>query len=320
MKRVIVTGATGFVGANLARRLLHTGHEVHLLVRPGSERWRIEDIRADVRLHELHLENASTVAPVVKRIRPEWVFHLAAHGAYSSQTDWQQMVQTNLCGTANLVSACLPTGFEALVNTGTSSEYGLKAHAPLESEVLEPNSHYAVTKAAATLYCQHAAKSHRVHLPTLRLYSVYGPYEDPQRLLPTLILAGLQGQLPPLVNPKIARDFVYVDDVVEAYLLAATVQAHEFGPVYNIGTGVQTKLREVVKLARRVLNVPAKPAWGTMPNRKWDTDSWICDNRKAQAALGWRPRHDLEAGFRKMVAWFQQAAPPVYGAKPERSS
>ena len=312
MKRVIVTGATGFVGANLARRLLRDGHQVHLLLRPGSERWRIEGIRADVRLHELQLEDASRVTRVVKRIRPEWIFHLAAHGGSSSQTDAQRMVATNLCGTMNLVSACLQTGFEALVNTGSSSEYGLKDHAPAESEPLAPNSHYAVTKAAATMYCRYIAASQRVHLPTLRLYSAYGPFESPQRLMPTLIRAGLQGQLPPLVNPNIARDFIYVDDVVEACLRAAQIQTRESGPVYNIGTGVQTKLREVVKLARRVLNVPAKPAWGTMPNRNWDTDSWVCDNRKARAAMGWQPHHDLEAGFRKMVDWFQQASPPVY--------
>lgn len=320
MKRVIVTGAAGFVGANLARRLLRDGHQVHLLVRPGGERWRIEGICADARLHELQLEDASSLARVVKGIRPEWIFHLAAHGGSSSQTDAQQMVRTNLGGTVNLVSACLQTGFVALVNAGSSSEYGLKDHAPAENEPLEPNSHYAATKAAATMYCRYVAKSHRVHLPTLRLYSVYGPYEAPQRLMPTLIRAGLRGKLPPLVNPKVARDFVYVEDVVEACLLAAQVQTREFGPVYNIGTGTQTSLRDVVKLARQVLNVPAKPAWGTMPNRKWDTDSWVCDNRKAHAALGWQPRHDLEAGFRKMVDWVRQAPPPVYAGKLKRSS
>src|ERR1019366_3585260 len=159
MKRVIVTGATGFVGANLARRLLRDGHEVHLLVRPNYQPWRIEEIRSDVRLHELHLHDAEGVARVVSQIRPDWVFHLAVHGAYSWQTDWEQMVRTNIQGTMSLVSACLKTGFEAFVNTGSSSEYGFMNHAPAESEPVEPNSHYAITKVAATLFCRHTAQS-----------------------------------------------------------------------------------------------------------------------------------------------------------------
>ena len=179
MKRVLLTGGTGFVGANLARRLVRDGHELHLLVRSACQPWRIADIRTDLRLHELHLHDAETVARVVAQIRPDWVFHLAVHGAYSWQTELEQMVRTNIQGTMSLVSACLKTGFAAFVNAGSSSEYGLKDHAPAESEPLEPNSHYAVTKAAATLFCRYTAQSQRVHLPTLRLYSVFGPYEDP---------------------------------------------------------------------------------------------------------------------------------------------
>ena len=118
MKRVILTGGTGFVGANLARRLLCDGHELHLLVRPNYQPWRIDEIRSDMRLHELHLHDAEAIARVVGQVRPDWVFHLAVHGAYSWQTDWEQMVRTNIQGTMSLVSACLKTGFEAFVNTG----------------------------------------------------------------------------------------------------------------------------------------------------------------------------------------------------------
>jgi len=305
MKRVIITGATGFVGANLARRLLHDGHEVHLLVRPSYTRWRIEAIRADVRLHEVNFGDEEALACILDNIRPDWVFHLAAHGAYSWQTDLRQMVQTNIVGTINLVQACLKAGFEAFVNTGSSSEYGFKDHAPTEREWLEPNSHYAVTKASATLFCRYTAQSRGVHLPVLRLYSVYGPYEEPKRLMPTLILRGLKGELPPLVNPDIARDFVYVDDVVEAYLLAATRPDQEPGAVYNVGTGVQTSLREVVEVARRVMGVTVEPEWGSMPDRQWDANVWVSDSRKIQNELGWRPRHTFEQGFCLMVNWFR---------------
>lgn len=305
MKRVLVTGATGFVGANLVRRLLRDGHEVHLLLRPRHDAWRIEEIRGDVRLHEARLEDAEAVARGVSSVRPDWVFHLAAYGAYPTELDLPRMIQTNVVGTMHLVEACLRTGFEAFVNTGSSSEYGFKAHAPPEDDWLEPNSHYAVTKASATLYCRFTAQSRRVHLITLRLYSVYGPYEEPTRLLPTLVTRALKGELPPLVDPDVARDYVYVEDVCHACLLAAGQPNQERGAVYNVGTGVQTRLREVVELTRRHLGLTAEPSWGSMPNRTWDTHSWVADHRKISQALGWQPQHSFEQGFGELVDWFR---------------
>lgn len=305
MKRVIMTGATGFVGANLARRLLQKGDELHLFARRGYHSWRIQDMCADVQIHEISLGNLETLSKLVNTIHPDWIFHLAVYGAYSSQTDIHQMTQTNIVGTMNLVEACVKTGFEAFVNTGSSSEYGYKDHAPSETEWLEPNSHYAVTKASATLFCRYTGQSQNVHIPTLRLYSVYGPYEEPTRLMPTLIQKGLRGELPPLVNPVIVRDYVYVEDVVDAYLLAATHPHQEPGVVYNVGTGTQTSLREVVAVARRVMSIPVEPAWGTMPNRQWDTTVWVADSRKIQTELGWQPRYTFKQGFRVMVDWFR---------------
>jgi len=311
-KRVLITGATGFIGANLARRLVHDGHEVHFLVRQGHSQWRIEAIRTEVRLHEVNLGDEDALTQVVGRIRPEWVFHLAAHGAYSHQSDLRRMLETNVLGTIHLVAACLDTGFEAFVNTGSSSEYGFKDHAPSETEWLEPNSHYAVTKASATLFCRHTAQRERVHLPTLRLYSVYGPYEEPTRLMPTLIVRGLHGEIPPLVSPDIARDYIYVDDVIEAYLLAATQPGRELGAVYNVGTGIQTSLRDVVEVARRVLGIVVEPQWGSMPSRPWDTNIWVSDNQKIRAVLDWHPRHTFEQAFRLMANWFR-SSPALWG-------
>lgn len=306
MKRVLVTGATGFVGANLARRLLHDGHEVNLLVRPGWTPWRLMEIRHHVRLIEGNLGDRDWLGDAIARIRPDWIFHLAVHGAYSSQQDLHQIVATNIVGTVNLVDACLRSGFEAFVNTGSSSEYGFKDHPPHEREWLEPNSYYAVTKAAGTLFCRYTAQAHHVHLPTLRLYSVYGPYEEPTRLVPTLIVKGFDNTLPPLVDPEIARDYVYVADVVDAYLLAATSRhLPEPGAVFNVGTGTQTTLREIVDRTRRLLAIDSPPVWGSMPNRHWDSSVWVADNRALRQALGWQPRFDLDQGLRALAAWFR---------------
>jgi dolichol-phosphate mannosyltransferase len=311
-RRVLLTGGTGFVGANLARRLLADGHEVHLLVRPARKAWRLEGIRDDVRLHTASLDDRAAVERAVRRVKPEWIFHLAAHGAYSWETDLDRIVATNVVGTMHLVRACLRAGFEAFVNAGSSSEYGFKKTAPGERAWVEPNSHYAVTKVAATHFCRLTAAQEKVKIATLRLYSVFGPWEEPNRLLPTIVAHGLAGTLPPLVDPRIARDYVYVDDVSEAFVRAAAKPHPEPGPVFNVGTGKQTTLRQVVDVTRRVLGVREKPKWGSMPNRRWDTSTWVSDPRAIRRALGWTPRYTFERGFRQMVAWMR--------AEPERAA
>jgi len=303
--RVLITGATGFVGANLARRLVADGHNVHALVRPGYRRWRLEGL-AGVELHSVELVDREATFRVVAGIRPEWVFHLAASGAYSWQRDTGAMVATNLTSLVNLLDACSAVGFAAFVNTGSSSEYGCKDHPPTEDEWLDPNSSYAVTKAAATHYCRFIAARDQVPVPTLRLYSVYGPYEEPNRLLPQLIVHGRRGGYPPLASPEIARDYVYVDDVTEAYVRAASQRVAEPGAVYNVGSGVQTSLGEMVALAGEVFGVRTAPVWGGMANRAWDTTVWVANIDKIGRELAWRPRFSVAEGFRAMAAWFAQ--------------
>ena len=128
--RVILTGASGFIGANLARRLLRDGSEVHLLVRPAEARWRLDTILDKVFVHEVALQQQELVESIVTRVDPDWVFHLAAYGSYSTQCDVQSIISTNYNGTVNLVEACLKTGFRAFVNAGSSSEYGYKNPRP----------------------------------------------------------------------------------------------------------------------------------------------------------------------------------------------
>ncbi|HEY9715770.1 MAG TPA: SDR family NAD(P)-dependent oxidoreductase [Chroococcales cyanobacterium] len=304
-KTSLLTGASGFVGANLARRLLRDGHKVHLLVRKGHATWRLNDISAHCAIHEIDLLDFEQLSNVIAKIKPDWIFHLAANGAYSWQNDFDQIVATNFTATVNLVRACLATEFGAFVNTGSSSEYGLKDHPPGEEEGLEPNSHYAAAKASATIFCKHLAAANKVHIPTLRLYSVYGSWEEPNRLMPAMIVHGLNKQLPPLVDKDIARDYIYIDDVLDAYIAAAETETDEPGAVYNVGTGVQTSIGEVVEIARSLLDIDEQPQWGSMPNRKWDTTVWVSNNRKLQERLGWRPEHNFKQGFAEFVDWFK---------------
>jgi UDP-glucose 4-epimerase len=307
----LVTGAAGFVGANLARRLLADGWEVELVVHPGSDPWRLEDVRGDARLHEADVTDAAAVEAVVAAARPTHVFHLAAHGAYSWQTDASRILETNVVGTLRVLATALRAGCAAVVNTGSSSEYGFADHAPSEDELPAPNSIYAVGKTAATLLAGLLGRDSSTRVSTLRLYSAYGPFEEPGRLLPTLALAALDHRLPPLVDPSTARDFVHVDDVVEAYLAAA--ERGGAGEVYNVGSGTQTTLAELVRVAGEVFGFTPEPEWGSMPARDWDTGTWVANTAKIARELGWAPRASLPDGLRGLGEWL--AASPELRAR-----
>jgi nucleoside-diphosphate-sugar epimerase len=251
-----------------------------------------------------NLEDGTGLESELTGFKPHWIFHLAADGAYSWQRDPVSILRTNVMGTANLLNVCLANGFEAFVNTGSSSEYGLKDHPPREDEALEPNSQYAVAKAAATMYCRQAARASGAPISTLRLYSVYGPWEEPQRFIPQLVARGLEGRLPPLASRETARDYIYVSDVCDAYLTVARGMPDP-GAVYNVGTGVQTTLGQAVDLARRVLGITVEPLWKSMPDRGWDTATWVGDSSKLQKRLGWRPATDLEQGLQLTAEWLR---------------
>ncbi|MEA2645588.1 MAG: hypothetical protein QOE92_671 [Chloroflexota bacterium] len=311
--RALLTGGAGFLGANLARRLVADGHEVHLLLRPGSDRWRLTGLEASLAIHEGDLADPAAVAVAVASARPRWVFHLAAHGAYSWQRDATRMVRTNVVGFANLLDATFDAGCDAVVNTGTSSEYGAGGDRPPEGQPLRPTTHYAATKATATWIAAQAAHRDGRHIPTLRPYSTYGPWEEPGRLMPTLLLRALDGGWPGLASPDSAHDFIHVDDVVDAYLLVAGARGDDPAPVYNAGTGRQTALRDLVDIVAARLDVKAAPAWGAYPDRPWDTTAWVADASRLRG-LGWAPRVSLEDGVVSMAAWLAKHR-DVYAAR-----
>jgi len=307
-RRALLTGATGFIGACLTRRLLAEGHDVELILRPGSDPWRLDEVRESVIIHEADLRDETAIGAAVDAAKPDWVFHLAAHGAYSWQDNPRDILESNVLGALNLAQAAARRGFDAFVNAGSSSEYGFQDHAPSEAEALEPNSTYAVAKASATLLCSQIAAQHGLRIATLRLYSVYGPWEDPRRLMPTLVTHGLRGELPPLVDPDTARDFLHVDDACSAFVLAATKPSPSNG-IYNLGSGVQTRLRDLVGIARTVLGIPATPRWGTHARRSWDASVWVADPAKINSELGWRAEIGLELGLQSFAAWLRESSP-----------
>jgi dolichol-phosphate mannosyltransferase len=303
--KALVTGAGGFVGANLAATLAEAGHDVVAWVHPGSPTWRLDAVADAVEVRPVELLDAEAIEGGVQSSQPDWIFHLAAHGAYSWQRDAERIMQTNLVSTVRLLTACQRRGFAAFVNAGSSSEYGFQDHAPIENELPEPNSDYAVMKAAATLHCRFVAERDDLHVVTLRLYSVYGPWEEPGRLMPTLVARGLEGRLPPLVSPDTPRDFVSMRDAERAFLQAAERSDVRRGSVFNIGSGRQVTLREVVEVARAEMGVAAEPRWGTEPPRSWDASVWVAEPGRAREQLGWRAEDDLPAGFARLARWLR---------------
>ena len=304
-KKVVITGGTGFVGSNLCRRSLALGYETHLLVRDGFDSWRIRDVLSDLQIHYVDFLDVGTIKEALREIRPDWIFHLAAHGAYSFQNNVEEIFNTNFRATHNLVEAAIEVGFDSFVNTGSSSEYGYKNDQQSEDDVLEPNSYYSVSKAASTLYCSFVAKNKNLRMPTLRLYSVYGKYEDPRRLMPTLILKALENQYPPLVSQVTVRDFISVDDVVDAYFLAAEKGTIGMGEILNVSSGQQTSIGELVGLVKSQFSISGVPVWGDMPSKAWDTTCWVGCNDRIRKALGWSPRISLPEGLENLADWFR---------------
>ena len=302
-ERVFLTGATGFVGACLARKLADIGCEIHVLLRPKANTWRLQGLEKQIHYHTGDLNDAEPLRDVVADIQPAIIYHLAVHGAYPSQRDSDQIIHTNFLGTWNLLRACSEVDYKVFVNTGSSSEYGYKPNAMRETDLLEPSSYYAVAKAAQTLVARHMACADRRPINTFRLFSVYGPHEEPTRLIPTIIERALEGKPLEMVSPDTARDFVYVDDVVEAYLQVGQLTLH-CGEIFNIGTGIQSTMRDVVRAVLRATGSKVKVNWGSMPPRPWDTETWVADPSKVRRGLKWTATTSLSQGIEKTVNWY----------------
>jgi nucleoside-diphosphate-sugar epimerase len=305
--KILVAGACGFIGAYLCRYFAARGAAVVAVDGPSGVDWRIRDVPG-VRRVKLDLSSWPEVKSVLAHERPSLLINCAAYGAYSSQTDAERIYRINFHAVRHLLEAAreLPD-LQAFIQAGSSSEYGLNCSAPSEDSPTLPDSDYAVSKIAATAAVQFYALKHGVPAWALRLYSVYGPFEDFSRLMPRLLLAARENGFPPLVNPAISRDFVFVEDVcraVEAIVHRAT--ALRPGEVYNIGTGVRTSLGELVTLVRSVFGVASEPVWGSMPNRAWDHPEWYADPRKAERDFAWKARVSLRDGLIATRRWLDE--------------
>lgn len=301
---VLVTGASGFIGANLTKKLVSLGNEVHVLTKKTSDPWRLKNLNNQVTSHHLSLTEKTKLKRLIIDLKPQYIFHLAARGAYQTQNNLNQLIETNILGLVNLLNALEKINYQSLVNTGTSSEYGFKNKPMKETDLLEPISYYAATKAGGTLLAQVFARNAHHNIITLRPFSVYGPWEEPGRFIPTIILRALQGKPLQITGGKVRHDFVYIDDMVEAYLKAA-VKKNLSGKIFNIGSGWQYTNFEVAQKVVTLTKNKVEIIMGAYMERKWDTNYWVADNSCAQESLGWQPKTSLEAGLKKTIAWLK---------------
>jgi nucleoside-diphosphate-sugar epimerase/glycosyltransferase involved in cell wall biosynthesis len=305
---VLVLGGGGFVGANLVNRLLRTRQDVTAVVR-RLPAWRLAGIDRQ-HILEVDLTSPAELRQMVKAIRPRTIFDCSAYGAYSFETDTDLTYRTNLNALVTLAGLLEGDDLAAFVHAGSSSEYGTNAAAPQENEPSLPNSHYAVSKLAASQFIVYAGKTLRLPIVNLRLYSVYGPLEDSSRLIPNLVRHALDGVYPPFVSPETSRDFVYVDDVCEAFIRAAALMTPAlYGESFNIGTGVRTTMRDLAAIAGETFALQQAAAFGTMSERQWDLSTWYAATGKATQQLGWAYETALADGLRRTADWVQSLGP-----------
>jgi nucleoside-diphosphate-sugar epimerase/glycosyltransferase involved in cell wall biosynthesis len=300
---IFIFGASGFIGANLLQSILRYRKDCYAITHNPRSAWRLRLLKvADENVLHCDINYKKSVDSLFDEYQPKTVFNLSAYGAYSKQNNTSLIYETNILGTVNVLEACKDV--KAYIHAGSSSEYGLNSVNPKESDALIPNSHYSVSKISASYLLSFFARNYNLPCLNLRLYSVYGPWEEPDRLIPRMVESALDNNYPPLVQPQTSRDFIYIDDCVEAFIDAANNVNHEnAGQSINIGSGVKTTLEKLAETCQKIFNIDKQPVWGSMPNRNWDTPEWYGNYDKALKLIGWKPRTNLQDGLVKFADW-----------------
>jgi UDP-glucose 4-epimerase len=292
-RRVLVTGASGFIGSHLSRRLLALGAELHAVSRAtqthndAGQWWQAD------------LSNSARVNEVVATIKPELIYHLASH--VSGSRDLAAVVptlQANLVSTVNLMTAAAEFGCPRVVLAGSLEEP--------QGNIATPSSPYAAAKWAASGYARMFHSLYATQTIGLRIAMVYGPNQpDASKLIPYVIRSLLRGEAPQLASGRREVDWIYVDDVVDAMIASADSQ-HDGCLSVEIGSGSSVSIGEIAERLCRLISPSLRPILGAIADRPCDR-SWTADITLAQEKLGWQPRTQLDDGLRKTVDWYRRA-------------
>jgi GDP-mannose 4,6-dehydratase len=320
--KVLITGILGFIGSHLAEKLVDNGYEVYGVVRRVANRnlAAIEKILKDVTLISGDITDYVSIRNAMKTVNPDIVAHLAAltpvRDSFERPFEYQQ---ANLVGTMNAAHALLELPdpqTRKIVAASTAEVYGLQGKEPLkETLALRPTSPYAVSKAAADLYLQMMFRTYNLNGSIIRPTNSYGRKFDTSFIIEYLVTQMLKGAEVYVGAPDSVRDYMYVDDHVNAYLLIIK-SAKANGQIYNAGTGVGISNRELAEMIAEKIGYGHKkirfghypPGYPYRPSIS-DQPSIVLDATKIRKALNWSPRFSLDEGINKVISYFRERMP-----------
>ena len=303
--RVLVTGASGFIGSHLVRRLVSDGAEVHALTSTVSSVYpiRLSDLRGSITLHEGSLNDRSAMDAVVGMVRPTHVFHLGAYTHVGKS--WQRVdecVQTNVQGTVNLLEA-LDGRYERFVYTGTSEIYGDIEVPFRETDLVNPISPYSVSKYAGERFCRMFHQGYDWPIVMVRPFNAYGPWQTPDRVIPEIIGRALRGGELKMTQGRQTREFNFVEDLADGFARIGFTSGIE-GELFNLGCGEEVSMRDLAVTVLGLMGDPIEPHFGALADRPTEIWRMFCDSTKAREVLGWEPPHSLSEGLEKTIAWY----------------
>ena len=287
--KIAITGASGFVGANLVR-YFNSENEVYALTR-NTNPWRLSK---EFNLVSFDVKDRQVVRNVVTTLRPDVLIHCAAYGGYHFETEPREIIETNIIGSLNVVDASREVPI--VINVGSSSEYGVTNKPIKEEDTIAPTTPYSMTKALQTKLFASSPNS-----ITLRLFSVYGYYEEKHRLIPYIVYSAIKKQKPILSSKSNVRDFVFIEDVTNAFALAIQkFEKIEKGSIFNVGSGVQKSVLDVVN------EMGIEVGWDTSVRQEESDRKWQADITKIKNEMGWEPKNSLGEGLGKTKRWMER--------------
>jgi nucleoside-diphosphate-sugar epimerase len=291
------------IGINLSQRLAREGHTLFHVCRPSAEKRRTAQLEQTGQLLQGDVTDAASVRAAVGTADPDTVFHLAST-AFNAPLPAEEHFRVIVGGTLNVLEALRESPVRRIVVAGSAAEYG-SGSMLREDHPMKPSTILGAAKASASVLVQTFSRLYGIPSTILRLFTPYGPWENPKRLIPHTILSALKGRDVRMTKGDQQRDFIYVDDVVDALMLAANPGVAP-GSAFNIGTGTGIPVRDVVEQILGMLGNPVKALFGAVPTRPDEIMEMAADTTRARHDLGWERKTPLAEGLLRSIEWFKE--------------